>query len=74
MTEYYHKKYSGKIKVVDGNNLCFPVNPETLDAESCGCYQPYPYDDTVPIEIISVDEWNLRVSQRLPEYAFKRKR
>lgn len=60
--------YRGKIKVVGCDRLCFPVNPKTLEADNCGCYDPYPYDDDEPIEIIGVDEWNIRCNNLLDCY------
>ena len=54
--------YQGKIKVVCLDKMCFPVNPVTLEATSCGCYDPYAWSDPdpEPLETISVDEWNAR--------------
>lgn len=42
--------YTGKIKVVGEDLMCFPINPETLEATSCGCYDPYAWTDPDPKE------------------------
>jgi len=52
--------YSGKIKVVCPDKMCFPVDPQTLDALSTGCYDPYPYQEEDALEVISVGVWNAR--------------
>lgn len=54
--------YQGKIKVVGTGFMCFPVNPVTLEATSCGGYDPYAWSDPdpEPLETITVQEWNLR--------------
>ena len=56
--------YSGYIKVVCGDMMCFPVNQNTLDAISCGCYDPYAWTDPDrdAIETITFDEWIRRVN------------
>lgn len=63
--------YRGKIKVVCCDKLCFPVNPKTLEADACGCYDPYPYDDDEPVEIIGDGEWNVRCSAMIDCYKNK---
>ena len=42
--------------------MCFPVNPSTLEATSCGCYDPYAWSDAdpEPIETIGHAEWTRR--------------
>lgn len=59
-------RYEGNIKVVCPDMMCFPANPKTLEALSCGCYDPYALSDpeSEPVETISVNEWNRRCNER----------
>lgn len=54
--------YEGKIKVVGTDKMCFPADPNTLEALSTGCYDAYVYSDPEvgPIETISHGEWLTR--------------
>lgn len=54
--------YKGKIKVVGIDLMCFPVDPETLEATSTGCYDPWAWTapDPEPIETIGCNEWSVR--------------
>lgn len=54
--------YDGKVKVVGLDMMCFPADPETLNAISCGCYDPYAWADPQegPVETICVSEWQIR--------------
>lgn len=54
--------YSGKIKVVGHDLMCFPVCAQTLEALSCSCYDPYAWSDPDKycIETIGIGEWQLR--------------
>ena len=58
MTGYY----TGKIKVVGEDRMCFPADPLTLQALSCGCYDPFALSDPdpEPLETISLGEWSRR--------------
>jgi hypothetical protein len=58
--------YAGKIKVVCADLMCFPVNPETLEATSTGCYDPWAWTDPDkdPVETISHGEWCLRLNKK----------
>ena len=60
------KLYKGKIKVICIDKTCFPVDPKTLEATSCGTYDPYAR--TVPdldaVETIDYCEW-LRRNQTM---------
>ena len=58
--------YKGKIKVVGEDLLCFPVNPITLEAESCGCFDSYAFTapDPEPDETIHFTEWWSRIAAR----------
>lgn len=51
--------YSGKIKVVGDDKMCFPCDPTTLNATACSTYDPYVWidPDIEPIETISHSEW-----------------
>jgi len=51
--------YTGKIKVVCGDLMCFPVHAKTLEPLSCGCYDPYAWSDPdpEPISTIGIGEW-----------------
>lgn len=54
-------RYSGRLKVVGVDMMCFAVNVITLEAETTSAYDPYAWthpDDSV--ETISVSEWQLR--------------
>lgn len=53
--------YAGRIKVVTADNLCFAVDPKTLQALGCSTYDPYPYlPGEGAVEIISTAEWHRR--------------
>lgn len=54
--------YSGKIKVVGINLMCFPADPKTLEALACGSYDPHAWidPDPEPIETIGIREWQRR--------------
>ena len=54
--------YTGKIKVVGYDFMCFPVRASDLEPLSCGCYDPYALidPDPEPLETISISEWNKR--------------
>jgi hypothetical protein len=51
--------YSGKIKVICNDLMCFPVNPTTLEPLSCESYDAYAITDpdSEPVETISHSEW-----------------
>lgn len=55
--------YSGKVKVVGVDLMCFPAHAETLEALACGSYDPWAWSDPdpEPIETISISEWQVRV-------------
>jgi len=36
--------YKGFIKVVREDKQCYPVDPATLEAVRCSCYDPSPWD------------------------------
>ena len=59
--------YAGKIKVVGADLMCFPVDPKTFEATSCGCYDPYAWSDPdhEPIETIGISEWLKRRDEQL---------
>lgn len=63
--------YKGKIKVVGVDMTCFPVDPVSLEALSCGCYDPYAWSDPDPdpAETISIAEWQLRSNRRRSQTA-----
>lgn len=54
--------YTGKIKVIGSDRMCFPVDPKTLEALACSIYDAYAYTDpdTDPVETISFGEWTTR--------------
>ena len=58
--------YKDKIKVVGVDLLCFAADPETLEALSYGCYDPYAWKDLEkgPVETIGINEWQTRVNER----------
>ena len=72
--------YTGKIKVVGEDRVCFPADPITLQALSCGCYDPFALSDPdpEPLETISLGEWSRRRAARrtdaLPRASVERKR
>lgn len=51
--------YKDKIKVICEGLMCFPVNPNTLEATSTSYYDPYAIcdPDPTPLETISHSEW-----------------
>ena len=55
--------YTSRIKVVGEDKMCFPVNARTLEAESCGSYDPHAWcdPDPGPLETIGVAEWQMRL-------------
>lgn len=62
--------YTGKIKVVGADLLCFAVSPETLAPLSTGTYDAYAWrdPDPEPIETIDIAEWHRRrAKQRTAE-------
>ena len=61
--------YKNKIKVCGQDLICFPVNPETLEPENCGCYDPWAFTDPEKecLETISVTEWIKRQRKMNPE-------
>jgi hypothetical protein len=65
MSDYY----KGKIKVVAGDKMCFPVNPETLEPLACSLYDPYAWSDPEwgPIETISIEEYRRRKDQKVKQ-------
>ena len=58
--------YTGKIKVIGTDFMCFPVNPKTLEAISVGYYDPYAIcdPDPDPIETIDYSEWLCRTNAK----------
>jgi len=53
--------YSGRIKVIGPDKMCFAADPETLKPVSPSVYDPYAYrfrDGAT--EVISTAEWNRR--------------
>ncbi len=54
--------YTGKIKVVCDDLMCFPVDPKTFEAISCGSYDAYAITDPdpEPLETIGTGEWYSR--------------
>lgn len=65
-------RYEGKIKVVCSDNMCFPINPKTLEAVGCSCYDPYGnhFLDGA-LEIISHGEWCNRLNKKLDESRYE---
>lgn len=59
-------RYAGKIKVVGPDLMCFPVNPETLEATGGSCYDAYAITDpeTEPAETISFGTWCRRLNDK----------
>lgn len=59
MTKSY---YSGKIKVVCCDMMCFPARVGALEPLSTGHYDPYAWTlpETDAVETISHAEWSLR--------------
>ena len=59
-------RYTGKIKVVGVDMLCFPADPVTLRALGTECYDPYAWSDPEngPVETIDATEWNVRRNAR----------
>lgn len=57
--------YAGMIKVVCSDLMCFPVNPISLEATACSCYDPWALSDpdSIPVETISYSEWLDRKNQ-----------
>ena len=55
--------YTSRIKVVGEDKMCFPVNARTLEAESCGSYDPHAWcdPDPAPLETLDVAEWQRRL-------------
>lgn len=55
-------RYTGKLKVVCQNLMCFPADPKTLEATGCECYDPYAiiHPEEGPVETISLAEWHRR--------------
>lgn len=58
--------YTGKIKVVTEDLMCFPVRPDTLEPLACSCYDPWAWThpDPEPLKTITADEWQRRRSDR----------
>ena len=58
--------YAGKIKVVCADMMCFPVDPQTLEALACSSYDPYAISDPdpEPVETIGYFEW---LKRKAPE-------
>ena len=58
--------YSGKVKVVGVDLMCFAADATTLEPLSCGCYDPYAWSDPSPepIETIGIGEWQTRRNER----------
>ena len=54
--------YTGKIKVVNTDLMCFPVSATTLEPLACSSYDPYAWSDPDPdpTETIDVSEWLMR--------------
>lgn len=57
--------YTGKIKVVDEDNWCFPVDRNTLLRLGAGGYEDTPFTDPFPVENISYNEWVDRKQKQL---------
>jgi hypothetical protein len=53
--------YSGLIKVIGSDKMCFAVDPQTLEPASRSVYDPYAsrFRDGA-IEVISTAEWSRR--------------
>ena len=51
--------YKGKIKVVCDDLMCFPVDPKTLEATGCTCYDLWAWSDLdpEPVETISYSSY-----------------
>ena len=64
--------YKQKIKVVCNDLMCFPVDPNTLEATSCSVYDPYAMTDPdpEPVETISHNEW-IKRKDRLFDKMYK---
>jgi hypothetical protein len=52
--------YSGKLKVVGEDRLCFPADPVTLEPLRDSVYDAWAWDEPDAHEVISAAEWNLR--------------
>lgn len=63
--------WTGRIKVVSENLMCFAVDPTTLEAVTCSTYDPYAWKDPEvgPIETISHAEWLRRTQPRHPTHS-----
>jgi hypothetical protein len=55
-------RYTGRVKVVGVDLMCFPAAPGTLEPLGTGCYDPYAWKDPEhgPVEIITLPEWQAR--------------
>jgi len=55
-------RYSGKIKVVCVDLLCFPADPQTLDPLGTGVFDQWAWSDPEdgPVETIDIAEWQIR--------------
>ena len=61
--------YKGLIKVVRADKQCYPVDPVTLEAVKCSCYDPSPWSLTNPdnheaVEVITQSEYISRWSEK----------
>lgn len=54
--------YSGMVKVVNADKMCFPADPVTLEPKRCSLYDTHPWDEPDAHEIIGAGEWNSRRS------------
>ena len=52
--------YSGKVKVVNEDRMCFPADPVTLEPLRCSMYDAWAWNEPDAHEIISAAEWNSR--------------
>lgn len=57
-------RYAGRIKVVGADRMCWPVDAASLEALATSCYDPLPWTDPEPVEIISASDWYMRREKR----------
>lgn len=57
--------YSGKIKVVGADLMCFPVDVKSLEPLACSCYDPCAWNNSDDaVQVISVSEWQSRCDKQ----------
>lgn len=59
-------RYTGKIKVISADRMCFPADPITLEPLGTEVYDAYTYSDPElgPVETISHSEWCRRRNEQ----------